>query len=395
MSRSRVNRNYMNILCVLCAFTFGYIFSALMISESCHENYADTIDDHDYLMVVLVLSAPQNIERRNAIRETWFSLRPTQLNDSFYSNNLVYIPPVQTDGFLKFEDVETQQQLLNNYKIWLTKSKANIKVANLRIKHFFAIGTESLDEKIKNDLRVEQNVYSDLLLMRDLADSYNNLTLKVIKSFEKVVKTTLNFKYLLKCDDDTYAKLDLVAQDLIHYDRKLRSSSQDSEESVQPTSTNKNRNNLELYWGYFHGRARIQKTGHWNEKNFHLCDRYLPYALGGGYVLSKNLVRYIADHGKVLGTFVSEDISVGTWLSPFKHIHKRHDPRFDTNYMPRECRNYHIVLHKKTVNDMHQVHKGNHCFNELKYDISIKKPVEYFYDWKQSPLKCCDSRVLE
>jgi galactosylxylosylprotein 3-beta-galactosyltransferase len=45
-----------------------------------------------------------------------------------------------------------------------------------------------------------------------------------------------------------------------------------------------------LYWGFFDGRAPVQKSGKWQETNYVLCDRYLPYALGGGYVLSHDLV---------------------------------------------------------------------------------------------------------
>lgn len=377
MSQFRFHRGYVNLACALCAFLFGIIFSSFLRSGKCLD-YSDSIDDHDYLMVILVLSAPQNIERRNAMRETWFNLRPAIVNGSFYQNNLIYIPPVQKDGFLQLESVEVQQQILSNYNKWLKKPKENVKVPNLKIKHFFAVGTEGLDQKIMNDLRAEQNVYSDLLMLKDLKDSYSNLTVKLTKSFDKVIKTTLNFKYLLKCDDDTYAKLDLVAQDLLQYDRKLNS-----------TIPRK----LELFWGYFNGRARIKKGGQWQESNYNLCEHYLPYALGGGYVLSRKLVKYIADHGSVLSTYVSEDISVGTWLAPFKHIHRRHDPRFDTAYMPRDCKTHHIVRHKKTIKDMQEIYKGNDCFNEIKYVETIKKPVEYFYDWKKSPVNCCDNLV--
>ena len=41
-----------------------------------------------------------------------------------------------------------------------------------------------------------------------------------------------------------------------------------------------------LYWGFFDGRAPVFRTGKYAEKEYHLCNRYIPYALGGGYVLS-------------------------------------------------------------------------------------------------------------
>ena len=45
-----------------------------------------------------------------------------------------------------------------------------------------------------------------------------------------------------------------------------------------------------LYWGFFDGRAPVQKQGKWAQKDYHLCDRYLPYAVGGGYVLSQVII---------------------------------------------------------------------------------------------------------
>lgn len=368
---------------MLFAFVLGIIISTLVSDGLCNQKNVFTIDENNYLMVVLVLTAPKNIERRNAIRETWLNLRPKEFNGTDYQRDIIYIPPLNSNKFLQLEDVEIQKQLIKNYQKWQKTKILNVKVPNLKIKHLFAIGTESLSADLLNEVEAEQGVYSDLLLLDDLKDSYQNLTTKLIKSFQKLMKTTPNFKYILKSDDDTYAKLDLMAQDLINYEQKLKITKEN----------HKTMNNLELYWGYFHGRAHIKRTGQWQETNFNLCDRYLPYALGGGYVLSKNLVKYIADHGDTFNNYVSEDISVGTWLAPFKNIHRRHDPRFDTAYMPRDCKSYHIVLHKRTAKDMVEISKDNLCYSEVKYDVTIKKPVEYFYDWKQSPLKCCDTRV--
>ena len=73
---------------------------------------------------------------------------------------------------------------------------------------------------------------------------------------------------MFQCDDDTYIRLPEVIDELHH--------------------TNYESN---LYWGFFDGRAPVQKSGKWQETNYVLCDRYLPYALGGGYVLSHDLVK--------------------------------------------------------------------------------------------------------
>ena len=70
-------------------------------------------------------------------------------------------------------------------------------------------------------------------------------------------------KYLLKVDDDSYVQLPLVLEEL------------------------KNSNfDKSLYWGFFDGRGPVFLKGKWAEKEYHLCDKYIPYALGGGYVLT-------------------------------------------------------------------------------------------------------------
>lgn len=384
MSKIRGNRKLVKVLQMVGAFLLGIFISQMFGNSFCGLRTEEKIDEHNYLMVVLILTAPKNIERRNAIRETWLNLRPKQLNGSDYQKNIIFIPASRTrDGFLEFENVQRQQLSLSEYQKWLASHQniPNIKVPNIKIKHLFAVGKQGLGTSILKELDTENRVYNDLLFLDDLQDSYKNLTRKLIQSMNKLNRTTPNFKYLLKCDDDTYVKLDLLTQELIQYDQKRTATIN------QHTSPS-----LELYWGYFNGRANIKKAGQWQESNYNLCDRYMPYALGGAYVLSNNLVTYIASHGDILSAYGSEDISVGTWLAPFNNVHRRHDVRFDTGYQPRKCKNYHLALHKRTSEDMRAIAKGDLCASEVTYDLT-KQPVEYFYDWSQSPSKCCDNRI--
>lgn len=165
-------------------------------------------------------------------------------------------------------------------------------------------------------------------------------------------------------DDDSFVQLPLVLEDL------------------------KNTNFEEsLYWGFFDGRAPVFNKGKWAEKDYHLCDKYIPYALGGGYVLSQNLVQFITDNAKYLQKFKSEDVSVGTWLGPLK-IHRIHDVRFDTEFRSRGCSNQYLVSHKQSVEDFRSKHysleaKGQLCEKETQLRKS------YVYNWNEVPSKCC------
>ena len=101
-----------------------------------------------------------------------------------------------------------------------------------------------------------------------MVDSYQTLTAKVLASFVQLSRN-VKFEYLLKVDDDSYVQLPKILEEL------------------------KNSNfDKSLYWGFFDGRAPVLSRGKWAEKEYRLCDKYIPYAVGGGYVLSHvSLVR--------------------------------------------------------------------------------------------------------
>ena len=117
--------------------------------------------------------------------------------------------------------------------------------------------------------------------------------------------------------------------------------------------------------------------------------RYIPYAMGGGYVLSHDLVSYISTNFELLKQFNSEDVSVGTWLAPLKNVHRVHDVRFDTESYSRGCNNKHIVSHKQSVQELKLKHymltslSNRLCFTEFKFQNS------YEYNWNVPPSLCC------
>lgn len=268
-----------------------------------------------YLLVVMVLSSLKGRERRDTIRQTW------------------------AEGH---RDTTT----------------------NIMVK--FALGTEGVTSEGMESIQVEEDTYHDLLLLPGLRESYSNLTLKVLTSFI-ALDTQFDFSFLLKCDDDTFLKLDAIASEL-----RQRSDKRS------------------LYWGFFDGRAHVKRRGKWAEKDWFLCDRYLPYALGGGYVLSRDLVRRIVSNSDGLLFYNSEDVSVGVWLSAYE-AERRHDVRFNTEYQSRGCRNSYVVSHKQSVADMLSKHKllqseGMQCAKEFQTRPS------YVYNWSTDPTKCCERR---
>ena len=265
-----------------------------------------------YLLVILVLSSIKTKERRETIRQTWM------------------------------------------------KGLGN-KARKVLVR--FSLGIEGLPWDEVENLRSENDVKGDLLLLENLQDSYYNLSRKVLESIVAVEKL-YRFSYLLKCDDDSFVLVDDIVREL-----EQRSSKRS------------------FYWGFFDGRAHVKRQGKWKESSWFLCDRYLPYALGGGYVLSQDLVQRVAGNSDGLALYNNEDVSVGVWLSPYS-AERRHDVRFNTEFVSRGCRNVYLVSHKQSVNDM--VSKqllldetGKQCSKEYQTRLS------YAYNWTVEPSKCC------
>ncbi|XP_039223194.1 beta-1,3-galactosyltransferase 6 [Crotalus tigris] len=229
----------------------------------------------------------------------------------------------------------------------------------------FVVGTGGLTGEELHSLELEQSRHHDLLLLPDLRDSYENLTAKVLAMYVWLDQH-LDFRFVLKADDDTLVRLDVLAEEL---------------RSKEPRR---------LYWGFFSGRGRVKSGGKWKENAWLLCDFYLPYALGGGYVISADLVHYLRLSQDYLNLWQSEDVSLGAWLAPVD-VKRIHDPRFDTEYKSRGCNNKYIVTHKQSLEDMLEKHQtlakeGKLCKEEAKLRLS------YVYDWSVPPSQCCQRK---
>lgn len=363
-----------------CTFTLSFtnIERHFENQEIVEKSYLKNDDIESTFLVVLILSAPQNQAQRNAIRDTWLKLKPqNHLQNAVLSpitNRLEY----DENGFFLQDTVNEQKVSIERFKDKLSKqTTSQNENVNLKIIHYFAVGTSGLSSYDLGEIMSENAVHNDLLILKDFHDLYANLTKKLLKSATSILKH-VKFRYLLKTDDDSYVKLNYLVEELYEYDQKIQKKSYPANAPLP-----------DLYWGYFNGRANIKRRGKWKENNFNLCGAYLPYALGGGYVLSYNLVKHVVNNEKTLAPFISEDISMGVWLSAFRNVYRRHDIRFDTGYLPRKCQEYHLILHKRTVTDMFDLHNGNLCVP--KYANIANRPNEYFYDWTESPSHCCDN----
>ena len=246
------------------------------------------------LLIILVLTRPDALERRMAIRNSW----------------------------------------MRDYG----KKQYNVLVK-------FSIGTKGLLKQNIVKLANEHRIYGDLLLLKDLVDSYSNLTRKVLSSF-KEIKENYSFQYLLKCDDDSFLVLDVIVNEL-----------------EQRNSTRS------YYWGKILPRNRVLKSGKYQQKNWFLSDHYLPYAIGAGYVLSSDIVTIISTVSSHLSLYHNEDTSVGVWISPY-NIERRHDNRIcELKAFKSSCQKPAIVLNPISAKDM-LLYMSNMTNNYTEYTVN-------------------------
>jgi galactosylxylosylprotein 3-beta-galactosyltransferase len=78
---------------------------------------------------------------------------------------------------------------------------------------------------------------------------------------------------------------------------------------------------------YYTGNNNPNWDGKWGEKEWWACDYYIPYAVGGGYIVSTTLVVQLGGRHQLWKAYKSEDVALGLWLAPFA-IERRHDVRF-------------------------------------------------------------------
>lgn len=136
---------------------------------------------------VLIISGPDNEVKREAIRATWMKIA----SNTFIENG---------GKFYKRNHTRTKNQ-----------SRQQL------IKFYFVIGTKGLSQSKITKLNNEEYRSNDLLFLDNLEDTYENLALKMLKSLKWINDNLEGLKYLIKCDDDSFVRVDLVIRELEDY----------------------------------------------------------------------------------------------------------------------------------------------------------------------------------
>ena len=201
---------------------------------------------------------------------------------------LLILMPIRPDAFEK-------RKLIRN--TWF-KGYENSPEVMLR----FFVGTRVISDLIGKELLEEQSTYNDVVFIdhRETPRALTNKTIALIKWASENV----NFTYMMKCDDDTYVYVDNVVSEL----------------KKRPSTTS-------LYYGkmIYHGSVMRNRKFKWADPKWDLGETYMPYALGGGYILSSDLVVMLAEQADYLKWHPNEDTAVGSWLVPYEYERRSDD----------------------------------------------------------------------
>ncbi|XP_024385161.1 hydroxyproline O-galactosyltransferase GALT6 isoform X2 [Physcomitrium patens] len=166
------------------------------------------------------------------------------------------------------------------------------------------------NKDINMQLKKEADYYGDIIIL-PFIDRYDIVVLKTVEICKFGVQN-VTAKYIMKCDDDTFVRIDSVL------------------EEIRTTSISQG-----LYMGSMNEFHRPLRSGKWAVTAEEWPERIYPiYANGPGYILSEDIVHFIVEMNErgSLQLFKMEDVSVGIWVREYakqvKHVQYEHSIRF-------------------------------------------------------------------
>lgn len=139
-------------------------------------------------------------------------------------------------------------------------------------------------------LEQESTRHGDMVFV-DVVDTYRNVPSKLLQFYKWSVGNA-DFNLLLKTDDDCYIDVDSVLMKIDHKGLK--------------------RSNF--WWGNFRQSWAVDRIGKWQELEY-ASPAYPAFACGSGYVVSRDLVQWLASNAGQLKAYQGEDVSMGIWMA--------------------------------------------------------------------------------
>ncbi|XP_054675759.1 UDP-GalNAc:beta-1,3-N-acetylgalactosaminyltransferase 2 isoform X5 [Grus americana] len=192
------------------------------------------------------------------------------------------------EGSLPHELTEGVEGIAGGFIYTIQEGDALLKSLHTRPERF----TSHIKNLEKEDalLKEESSTYDDIVFV-DVIDTYRNVPAKLLNFYRWTVEST-SFDLLLKTDDDCYIDLEAVFNRIMQ--KKL--------------------DRPNIWWGNFRLNWAVDRTGKWQELEYP-SPAYPAFACGSGYVISKDIVQWLASNSERLKTYQGEDVSMGIWMA--------------------------------------------------------------------------------
>lgn len=167
-----------------------------------------------------------------------------------------------------------------------------IKSSNVVARFFVALHAR---KEVNVELKKEAEFFGDIVIVPYM-DNYDLVVLKTVAICEYGIRTVFA-KNIMKCDDDTFVKLNAVTIEV-----------------------HKVPNGKSFYIGNMNYHHKPLRRGKWAVTYEEWPEEdYPPYANGPGYILSADIANFIVSEYEKhkLRLFKMEDVSVGMWVERF------------------------------------------------------------------------------
>ncbi|XP_078012370.1 UDP-GalNAc:beta-1,3-N-acetylgalactosaminyltransferase 2 isoform X3 [Phascolarctos cinereus] len=211
-----------------------------------------------------------------------------QVSRLWYKPVEQFILPEAGEGALPYEFMEGVEGVAGGFIYTIQEGDTLLQNLQTRPERFIDHISNLHDEDAL--LKKESSTFDDIVFV-DIVDTYRNVPAKLLNFYRWTVDTT-SFDLLLKTDDDCYIDLEAVFNRITH----------------------KNLDRPNSWWGNFRLNWAVDRTGKWQELEYP-SPAYPAFACGSGYVISKDIVHWLASNSERLKTYQGEDVSMGIWMA--------------------------------------------------------------------------------
>ncbi|KAI6652707.1 Beta-1,3-galactosyltransferase 6-like [Oopsacas minuta] len=198
------------------------------------------------------------------------------------------------------------------------------------IKYSFAIGNKRVSQSDLSLVLKERDTFGDIIMLDGVEEVYTKLSRKVLQAFTWADKH-IDAVYYLKTDDDSYVVIDNLYQVL----------------------TNEIKASNKLLLGNVYHLSVPHTIGKWAEFGWFLCNHYLDFPTGVGYILTQDIVKYLSYNSDKLMHYNNEDTSLGSWVAPLniKYVH-------DERIVPfgNDCNPTNWIVHYINPTNLRQIY---------------------------------------